>query len=212
MEIFNVNRQAYQHLGRMTYTNLPSPSTVPEGTRATLYGWTAPEADWVVSGGYWLPVGGRAIVHAPVLVNAQAQSATLALVASVPRWTLPANLAATPRLMIEAWARATVNAPSNAQSRLLYIGTNSVQNAIATHSASSTATGHRVWGELVKMNSGDWQTFANNAQPLSVGTGQNPTTNAQLLSSPIGLYYQGGNTGGSEVLTVQSFSIAVGVG
>ena len=212
MEIFNVNRQAYQHLGRMTYTNLPSPSTVPEGTRATLFGWTAPDADWVTSGGYWVPVGGRAIVHAPVLVSAQAQSASLALVASVPRWTLPANLAATPRLMIEAWGRIIVSPSSSAQSRLLYIGTDLTQNAISTHSSSTTASAHRVWGEITKMSNGAWFTVANNGQPVSIGTGQGPTSNADLISSPIGLYYRGGNTDGSEILTVESFSIAVGVG
>lgn len=212
MEIFNVNRQTYQHLGRMTYANLPSPSTVPEGTHATVYGWTAPDADWVTRGGYWIPKNGRAVVHAPTLVNAQAQSASLALVATVPGWTLPADMAAMPGLMIETWVRVTTSPPSSAQARLIYVGTDSIQNAIATFNVASLASSHRVWGEVARGNTDSWLTVANNAQPWSNGTGQGSTTTAQMLASPIRLYYRGGNTDGSEVLTVQSFSIAVGVG
>ena len=213
MEIFNVNRQAYQHLGVMTWASLPDMNTVPAGTRVTIIGWMAPPSDWVWDGAYLLPVGGRAVVHAPLLVDAQATGASsLTHVASVPGWSLPVNMADTPRLGIEVWARCFIINPSNAQARQIFVGTDEVPNAVATHQYTTISTGHRIWGEVTRDSESSWMTFANNAQPAAPGTSQSAATTANMLSSPIRIYYRGGNTDGSETLTINNFTIAVGVG
>lgn len=211
MEIFNVNRQAYQHLGRMTYANLPSPSTVPEGTRATLTGWDAPDSDWVVRGGYWLPVGGCAVVHSPLLVNAQAQSAVTALVASVPTWTAPASLLSNPLLNIETWVSATLQNISNAQTRGLYVGAADSGASIIAGSVLASTNGYRrVWGKLEhRSDTTDFVRGVYQSQPYADSPpGNIPVAN--LLAAPIGVWYRGGATDGSEIATFHNFSIVVG--
>ena len=213
MEIFNVNRQAYQHLGRMTYANLPSPSTVPEGTVATIYGWQAPDADWVVYGGYWVPRNGRAVVHAPVLVNAQAQTFGTTLVASVPAWTVPAGIANTPRLFVEVNAECTLTSPSNAAYRRLYCGNAFKNYLVGGIGGSNLNDSLRLWGKTSRKADGQWQAHGENANPLhQINSGTDTVSSANFAASPIGLYYSGGNPDASEILNIHSFTLSVGVG
>ena len=105
---------------KYTWESKPAANSVSAGTRVTITGWTAPDSDWVSDGTYWRPVNGRAVVHAPVLVNAQAQAATTALVASIPTWSPPASLLMDPLLNIETWVSATFQNASASQSRNIY--------------------------------------------------------------------------------------------
>lgn len=211
MEIFNVNRQAYQHLGRMTWPNLPAASTLPNGTRATITGWNAPDSDWVVRGGYWLPVGGRAVVHSPLLVNAQAQSAVNALVASVPTWTAPASLLSNPLLNLETWVTATFQNNSTAQTRNLNVGAAESGDSVIAASSGATASNYRrVWGKIDhRSDTTDFVRGTAQSQPYADSSPVNVPV-ANLLAAPIGVWYRGGATDGSEIATFHNFSIVVG--
>lgn len=199
------------HLGRKTWAELPNPLTVPEGTGATLYGWMAPEAEWLTWSGYWVPKGGRAVVHAPLLVNAQAQSAVNALVASVPTWTAPASLLSNPLLNIEVWVSATSQNISNAQTRNLHVGAADLSDSIIAGTVvASTNAYRRVWGKLEhRSDTTNFIRGAYHSQPYADSpSGDVPVAN--LLAAPIGVWYRGGATDGSEIATFHNFSIIVG--
>jgi hypothetical protein len=196
---------------KYTWGSKPSANSVSAGTRVTITGWTAPDSDWVSDGTYWRPVNGRAVVHAPVLVNAQAQSASLALVASVPGWTVPSDIAITPGMRIFVSLHVGVDNPSSAQDRLIDVGPSALTSLCATIKYTSTLNTIRVSDSTSRLSSGHWAALA--------GKNLGPTTNANailvtaadLIASPISMYYQGGNPDGSEILNIHNFSISVGV-
>ena len=199
-----------------TWATKPAANAVPVGTRITIIGWMAPPSDWVSDGTYWLPVGGRAVVHAPVLVDAQATGATVqSLVASVPTWQVPANMASTPGMYIEAVLTAeVVSGVSADQQRQIYIGIESSKNLLGVHVFTSTTLGKRFWGRTYRNNSpAEWMSFTGNAQMLvDTNSITARATDAQLAADPIGVYYQGGAADGSEIIKFHSFGLAVGVG
>ena len=196
-----------------TWATKPAANSVPVGTRITIIGWNAPPSDWVSDGTYWLPVGGRAVVHAPVLLNAQAQSTARTLVSSVPTWQMPSDIAHTPRIRVEAWAHCSVSSPSNAQARQIYIGNSTLNNVVASSLYTDTNPVQRVWGWGHRRPNGLWTYALGNMMPMASVQPDIPgPTSAEMAASPIGLYYRGGNTDGSEVLNVDTFAIAVGVG
>ena len=196
------------------YTWATKPSAAGNsGKRITITGWNAPASDWVSDGTYWLPVGGRAVVHAPRLVGAIAQHPSMAAVASVPTWQMPADMVAIPGLYIEANAECTVANASNVSYRRIYCGISSKQHLISGPEGASTNNGFRLWGKTSRKPDGNWTTHGANAQPINESLfGTDTSTSADLASSPIGMWYRGGNTDGSEILSIHSFSLAVGVG
>ena len=211
MEIFNVNRQAYQHLGVLPWTSKPAPNTVPIGTRFTSS--TERYSDWWSNGLSWLPVDGSQVVHAPTLVSATAQSASLALVASVPGWTMPSDMASIPGLHVDVEAIATFTNPSAAQARSIRVGTGSTGPFViygtliigATQLLVLRGRGHR------RSDSTDFVRPGYNEQLMSSSVFDTVSA-ANLTSGPISLWYQGGNSDGSEIATFHSFSISVGIG
>ena len=130
----------------------------------------------------------------------------------MPGWQLPTDMSLIPGLMIESWVHGAVTSPSAAQQRQIYVGTPTVKNAVAGLIATTVTTSPRVWGEVSRRNDGTWQTYAPNSDAVAYATGVPTTQAAEMLSGPISVWYQGGNTDGSEIMTVSSFSIAVGVG
>ena len=200
---------------KYTWGAKPAANSVSAGTRVTITGWTAPDSDWVSDGTYWRPVNGRAVVHAPDLVNALAQSATYADVASVPGWQMPADMASTPRLYIEAMVTAEITSlPGNTQQRMIYVGTGEKQAILGVHVFTSTTTGKRFWGKTYRNSSpAEWMAFAGNAPPV-VDTNSTTAraTDAQMSATPIQIRYQGGASDGAEIIKFHSFGLAVGLG
>ena len=213
MEIFNVNRQAYQHLGVMTWASLPDMNTVPAGTRVTIIGWMAPPSDWVWDGAYLLPVGGRAVVHAPMLADAQAQSGTFATVASVPGWLTPPALSRTPGAYIEACVYCTAVNSSSAQARTLSVGVASGTRTIVYDNSFANAgiADIRMIGRSHRRYSGQWCRLIT-AADLATTSAFSAVDQSILDVNPWQLFYQGGNPDGSEILTVHAFSLTFGVG
>ena len=204
MEIFNVNRQAYQHLGRMTYANLPSPSTVPEGTRATLFGWPAPDADWVTHDGYWAPVGGTAILVRKNLQSfAGAFPTNAEVVGAFAGFTIPDGLLMSPgaptfEVRVQARRLGTLASTQPAQ---LNVGTDASPAFLGGHSVQSASGSDSV----VRLFSATTQTSPGNYQSSGVpgfqptGTIVGGTTVFNLISGkPIRLYAQNGSTNTSE--------------
>ena len=168
---------------------------------------------WRSDGTYWLPEGGNQCVYSPVLSGVTSQSATLQVVSGLPGWSIPSDMAGIPRLCIEAYATCSVSPPSSAQARQIYIGVDADKNCIASHQYTSTSSGKRVWGRLTKEGSStNWTAYAGNANYVADGTSRNSVLQSDLIASPIRLYYRGGNTDGSETITVVNFAIEVGVG
>ena len=195
----------------MPWASKPAANTVPVGTRLTVSDQRM--TDWVSNGTHWYPESGRQIVHLPNLSGATAQSATLALVAAVPGWQMPTDMANIPNLYIEALCICTTSSASSQQQRQLYIGTSADNNCIATLVNAAATNARRMWGKTHRrFNADHWEPFASNAGHVADGSGRGPTTAASLLASPIQLYYRGGATDGSEVLTIANFCIAVGTG
>jgi len=200
---------------KYTWGSKPAANSVSAGTRVTITGWTAPDSDWVSDGTYWIPVNGRAVVHAPVLVNAQAQSPTdLLHVASVPGWQMPPEIASTPGLYVEAMLTAEATFPSSAQARLIYIGVDAQAAAVGATVFTSTTTGKRVWAKTFRRAGADeWVAFTGNSNHLvDTSSITSRASAAQMSASQIKVYYRGGNPDGSEILNVYSFGIVVGVG
>ena len=168
---------------------------------------------WRSDGTYWLPEGGSQLVHAPVLSSAQAQSASLALVASVPGWQMPSDMVSIPRLHIDTEAVATFTSPSAVQARSLRVGSNSSGAYVIYGTSLVGATqllvlrgrAHR------RGDSTDYVRPGFNEQLMSSSVFDTLTA-ANLTSAPISLYYQGGNSDGSEIATFHSFTIRVGLG
>ena len=196
---------------KYTWESKPAANSVSAGTRVTITGWTAPDSDWVSDGTYWRPVNGRAVVHAPVLVNAQAQAATTALVASIPTWSPPASLLMDPLLNIETWVSATFQNASSSQSRNIYVGASDSGDSVIAGAVFGSTNGYRrVWGKIERRSDGtDYVRGVYNSQPYVDGASGNiPISN--LLAGPIGVWYRGGATDGSEIATFHNFSIIVG--
>jgi len=198
------------------YTWATKPSAAGNsGKRITITGWMAPPSDWVSDGTYWLPVDGRAVVHAPELVNALAQQAAFLPVASVPGWQMPADMASTPRLYIEAMVTAEVTASAgNTQQRLIYVGVQARQDILGVHVFTSTTTGKRFWGKTYRNSSpAEWMAFTGNAQPfVDTNSITARATDAEMSATPIQIRYQGGASDGSEIIKFHSFGLAVGLG
>ena len=196
------------------YTWATKPSAAGNsGKRITITGWMAPPSDWVSDGTYWLPVGGSAVVHAPLLVNAQAQSSGLSQVASVPEWLMPSALARTPGAYIEASVYGTVANSSAAQTRTLAVGAD-VNKRMIVYDGNFVNAGIvdiRLGGKAHRRDTGQWARFIAGADSNAAST-FSATVEADFDTNPLRLYYQGGNTDGSEVLTVHAFSLIFGVG
>ena len=199
-----------QDLGVMTWAEKPAPNSVPAGTRFTASDFLM--SDWQTLNGYWTPVGGRAVVYSPDTTGVQVQSATSQPVAGIPGWTLPADLVNVPSIYVEGRVICDITAPSNLQQRQIYIGVEGATAVVARHLYTSVPIVKKVFGRADRQHSTSWVANLANSSLMMDGNGGGDASAAQMTSSPIRIYYQGGNTDGSEVLNIRAFSLAVGIG
>ena len=210
MEIFNVNRQAYQHLGRLPWGSKPAANTVPVGTRFVASDIN--ETEWRADGVNWKPLSGYQIVYNPDFPEISVQYSTLQPVSGIPGFLMPNDMASTPGLDIIGFFGAyTVSGMSTGQSRLFYIGNDVINTFVASHSyTSSFAAAVQGTGVAWKSPIGYFISPATNGT-LSQ-SGNTPGNNiAQTLvnNSPIRLYHRSGDPGGGELVKIHRFMLAV---
>jgi len=198
------------NLGVMTWAEKPAPNSVPAGTRFTASDFLM--SDWQALNGYWTPVNGHAVVYAPDTTGVQAQSATAQPVAGIPGWQMPADLTNVPNIYIEASLSTKVSLPSSAQQRQLFVGTNEARYLVLGVYQTNTVTRRRSIGRGYRVSATEWQQVGYNVQWIAESDSTTEIQIVSVTSSPIRIYYQGGNTDGSEILNIQSFSLAVGIG
>ena len=166
---------------------------------------------WYSDGTYWRPVGGEQVVHNPILTNATASSGTLALVASVPGWQMPSDLADTPSISIMTFMAAVViSDASSVQQRLIYAGVTGATGCCLRHQYTTASAAHQ--GAATAWRNSDNGAFtasAANGGSSQSGNGGGDASTSQIKAAPISLYYQGGNPDGSEVIRFDHFIISI---
>lgn len=198
------------NLGVMTWAEKPAPNSVPAGTRFTASDFLM--SDWQALNGYWTPVNGRVVVYAPDTTGVQAQSAVLVSVPGIPGWTIPADIESIPGVFIEGNCVCDVTAASAVQERQISIGPIEARGAVVDHKFTSAITTKRLWGRCHRISVGLWRSSGISTNPLTDAQMFNTTNPAHMITNPIILSYRGGNTDGSEILNVRSFSLSIGIG
>ncbi len=204
------------HLGTMTWANLPPASTLPNGTRATITGWNAPDSDWVVRGGYWLPVGGRATMLNWAGNNAVAlTSGTFAQVAGMPTPVMPAGFVATPGAYVRNVLKAfrKVAAGANDQVGAIRISANVVdintRHYGGLNFTSSAATSMYTLDMLTAVNviGGYFTPLATTAGAVPAEATVAAALNTALDNQPIIVSARGVSAAGLDTLYFDSWLI-----
>lgn len=169
-------------------------------------------SEWKSNGTNWVPANGRAVVYAPDTTGITATNLTVLPVAGIPGWRMPEDLSLTPGIRVEGSSAVSVANPSSALGRPLLIGNEASNAIIAFHNYVSVSTEKDILGVCPRMADGTWRMAGQNTVPPNDGTGAGLTfiSNAQMLDSPLRLYYRSPTA--SEVLTVHNFVLAIRFG
>jgi hypothetical protein len=210
MEIFNVNRQAYQHLGRLPWGSKPTANTVPVGTRFVASDIN--ETEWRADGVDWRPLGGYQIVYNPQFAEINVQYSTLQAVSGIPGFLMPHDMAVTPGLDIIGFFSAYVwSGASAGQSRLFLIG-NDVKNAFVAYHSYASSSPAAVQGTGVAWKSAVGYFISpgiNGTLSQNGNTSGNDIAATLVNHSPIRLYHRSGDPGGGELIKIHRFMLAV---
>ena len=214
MEIFNVNRQAYQHLGVIPWASKPASNTVPVGTRLTAPGLGY--SDWVSKGTHWAPVDGYAVLKRKNLQSLSGAFPSFAeVLGAFDDFIIPDDLLQSPgapsfEVRVQARRLGTLSA---AQAFTLQAGTASATNCFGLtyqQSSSSSTAVARLYGYTSQISSGgNYQGSSVDLYHDSGVMSGNTVAFSSLSGKGMKLYAQNGSTDTSETWTFHYAMVGV---